>query len=188
MPIVAYADANCQTKYESYMSYQFPCGILDDCGMVDGFSTEVTIASVFLYAGHSATPTTAATSKAVFSFSSLGCRPTYISGLALTGTNSTSIYQWDNNTGSSSASNRIDFSSNSNANTLAHSANPISFTYYPESMTQEQIISGQVYNYIVNFADGQSVSGSLIAQQNLRIENNASLVHSICAERPLSSE
>jgi hypothetical protein len=163
VPILAYADANCQTKYETYVSYQFPCGIFVDCGRMDGFSAEVTIASVFLYAGYSATSSTVATSKAVFAFASLGCKPTYISGLTLSGTNITLITQWDNNTGSSGAGNPIDFSSSNSANSLVHSASPISFTYYPESTTQQQISSGRVYNYVVNFADGQSVSGSLIA-------------------------
>jgi hypothetical protein len=38
------------------------------------------------------------------------------------------------------------------------------FTYYPESASQQQITTGQTFNYIINFANGQSVSGSLIAQ------------------------
>jgi hypothetical protein len=131
--------------------------------MVDGFSRSVTLASAFLYAGVSATASTDGTSKAAFAFTSPGCTSTYISGLTVTGTNITLINHWDNNTRSSTASNRVDFSSGNIANKLLPGANPTSFTFYPESETQEQFISGQVYNYIVNFDNGQSVSGSLIA-------------------------
>ena len=37
------------------------------------------------------------------------------------------------------------------------------FTFYPESDPTQNITSGQVYNYVLDFANGQSISGSLIA-------------------------
>ncbi|MGA2877126.1 MAG: hypothetical protein ABSE82_16545 [Nitrososphaerales archaeon] len=38
-----------------------------------------------------------------------------------------------------------------------------SYTFYPFG-TAQSITTGQVYNYVVSFSNGQSVSGSLIAQ------------------------
>ena len=39
-----------------------------------------------------------------------------------------------------------------------------SFTFYPWSNSAEVIETGQTYNYVIDFANGQSVSGSLIAE------------------------
>jgi flagellin-like protein len=38
-----------------------------------------------------------------------------------------------------------------------------SYSFYPYGLAQ-QITTGQTFNYVINFANGQSVSGSLIAQ------------------------
>jgi len=39
-----------------------------------------------------------------------------------------------------------------------------SFTFYPWAAAAQSILTGQTFNYVINFANGQSVSGSLIAQ------------------------
>jgi len=57
----------------------------------------------------------------------------------------------------------IDFSRNSPANTL-NSGQVSSFTFYPRTSVPKSIIPGSTFNYAVTFSNGESVSGSLIAQ------------------------
>jgi len=74
------------------------------------------------------------------------------------------ITQWDNNSRPSSASNLIDFNSGHPGNSILASGKVSSFTFYPEYSTPLTISKDQVFNYVISFQNGQSVSGSLIAQ------------------------
>ena len=142
------------------MTYLFPYGFGVDINNVE----TVTLPSANLYGGFSATSSFSASSKLVFALSSPQCSPTYLSSVTLVGSNITTITSWDNNSNPSSGNNMINFTLSQPGNNILAPAKITSFTFYPESTTQQQIISGQVYNYVVNIANGQSVSGSLIAQ------------------------
>jgi hypothetical protein len=81
------------------------------------------------------------------------------------GTNVTMITSWDNSTQPSSAGNLILFNSSQLGNNVLSSGRVASFTYYPESFGSPLLIAkGQIFNYAVSFSNGDSISGSLIAQ------------------------
>jgi flagellin-like protein len=130
----------------------------------------VTLSSATLYGGASATGALIATSNLVFSLNNPGSA-TFITTLTMTGSGISTITAWDNSTAASSGSNLV-----SATFAAGHTSPPCtdcgimlagtvsSFTFYPENAAQQQLTTGQVFNYVVNFANGQSVSGSLIAQ------------------------
>jgi len=131
----------------------------------------VTLSSATLYGGLSATGATgtpasqAATSSLVFALNNPGSA-TYITSLTLTGAGIASINNWDNTTLATVATNTIVFTASHPNNNAMLAGQVSSYTYYPSANTgaQEGITTGQVFNYVINFANGQSVSGSLIAQ------------------------
>ena len=57
----------------------------------------------------------------------------------------------------------INFSQISSTNLLA-SGKVSSFAFYPWTQTPISIVNGSTYNYVIDFSNGQSISGSLIAQ------------------------
>ena len=128
----------------------------------------VTLSSATLYGGLSATGATgtpasqAATSSLVFALNNPGSA-TYITSLTLTGAGIASINNWDNTTLATVATNTIVFATSAPNNAM-NAGQVSSYTYYPSAPTPEGITTGQVFNYVINFANGQSVSGSLIAQ------------------------
>jgi len=123
----------------------------------------VTLTSATLYGGVSAYGVTTATSSLSLALNNPGSATT-ISSLTLTGTGlPTPITSWSTTSGTASS---VNF-----ANTGAGSANSMNpgavttFTFYPITTGSSQsITTGQTFNYVINFANGQSVSGSLIAQ------------------------
>ncbi|MGA2876577.1 MAG: archaellin/type IV pilin N-terminal domain-containing protein [Nitrososphaerales archaeon] len=133
----------------------------------------VTLSSATLYGGTEGTePATVGVpaqgaSYLVFALNNPGSTSS-ISGLTLTGSGITSVNTWGLINGTAATF------------TIATSANPqgvgtglwangltggtvTSYTFYPFG-TAQSITTGQVYNYVVSFSNGQSVSGSLIAQ------------------------
>ena len=134
----------------------------------------VTLASATLYGGVSATGNSAATSSLTVALNNPGSQ-TYITSVTLTGAGlNTPIVVWDNTSAAQTSSNKITFSSASmasngcpnptwNNNVLCAGA-VSSFTIYPYQPTAVPITTGQTFNYVINFQNGQSVSGSLIAQ------------------------
>ena len=129
----------------------------------------VTLSSATLYGGTE--PATVGVAQAnsylVFALNNPGSTSS-ISGLTLTGSGITSVNTWGLINGTAATF------------TIATSANPqgvgtglwangltggtvTSYTFYPFG-TAQSITTGQVYNYVVSFSNGQSVSGSLIAQ------------------------
>ena len=167
VPIIPYTDAYCHTEYESYMTYQFPCGFpYTFCSFGSNVKT-VTLSSAYLYAGHIASNSSSSTSRFEIAFNNPSCTEnTYVNSLTLTGSSlSSSITAWDNSSNPSSYRNLIDFSSGRPNNNLLSAANVTAVTFYPANLSgsTQSIISGEVYNYVANFANGQSVSGSLIA-------------------------
>ena len=123
----------------------------------------VTVSSATLYGGVSATTSSAATSSIVFALNNPGSA-TYITQLTLSGAGVTTISSWDNSSLASTGTNLIVFTSSHPGNNAMPAGQVTSFTYYPDSVTPQAITTGQVFNYVINFANGQSVSGSLIAQ------------------------
>ena len=126
----------------------------------------VTLSSATLYGGVDATALLAPTSSMTFSLNNPGSATT-ITGVTLTGAGLVStIIAWDIGNLASPAANNINFGQAygvGNPNAMPPGT-VTSFTFYPWSAAQQSILTGQTFNYVINFANGQSVSGSLIAQ------------------------
>jgi flagellin-like protein len=142
----------------------------------------VTLTSATLYGGVTSANGVVATSSLGISLNNPGSQ-SYITTLTLTGTGLTApITLWDNTSAAQGAANEIVFSSGTyqtgaascsvatwNWNTMC-AGQVTSFNFYPgppgtlRSGASAQITTGQTFNYVINFANGQSVSGSLIAQ------------------------
>ena len=120
----------------------------------------VTLSSATLYGGTellaSGTPT--GTSYIVFSLNNPGSSSS-ITGETLTGSGISSITTWEDSGGTT-----VNFGATGLGVDNALTGGQVtSYTYYPYGFAQS-IVTGQVYNYVITFANGQSVSGSLIAQ------------------------
>ena len=115
----------------------------------------VTLSSATLYGGkeNAAIGGSSGSSYIAFALDNPGYATT-ITGFFLTGSGISSVSNWETSGGVSY--------STSNNNALPASQ-VTSFTFYPYG-TAQSLTTGQVYNYVIDFANGQSVSGSLIAQ------------------------
>jgi hypothetical protein len=100
---------------------------------------------------------------------------------------------WDDDSQPSGSQNFINFNSKSSSYENAiPSGRVTTYTYYPavtSSSSFEEIFAGQVYNYVITFANGQSVSGSLnaISSQSNSIQS-ASLSSSSSASSATQSK
>ena len=125
----------------------------------------VTLSSATLYGGTEAlavgVPAQSA-SYLVFALNNPGSTSS-VTGVTMTGSGISSVSTWGLLNGTS-----VNFALATSGNT-AKWANGLvggqvtSYTFYPYGLAQS-ITTGQVYNYVISFANGQSVSGSLIAQ------------------------
>jgi flagellin-like protein len=122
----------------------------------------VTLSSATLYGGVTASSSVAATSSLTLAINNPGSATT-ISSVTLTGAGISPVSSWDTSSASGTAGSTVNFATQSNANAMAAGA-VTSFTFYPWSSSSQPITTGQTFNYVINFANGQSVSGSLIAQ------------------------
>ncbi len=151
-----------RTGYESYLFQQYGWNDPFWLGCCDNSVETVTLSSATLYRGNIATASSGATASLFFSLDNPGAR-TYITSLTLSG-NGVNITSWDNTTQPSSMGNLIPFVSGYSGDVL-FSGKVTSFIYYPERIgSSEEIVDAQTYNYVINLQNGQSVSGSLIAQ------------------------
>ncbi len=64
---------------------------------------------------------------------------------------------------SGNSTHAIDFTTDSPANDVP-SGKMTPFYYYPRTASPMNVTVGEVYNIIINFANGQSVSGFVVAQ------------------------
>lgn len=130
---------------------------------IDGNVKTVTLVSATLYGGVTASTSQAATSSLTLSLNNPGTATT-ITSLTLTGTGISAITSWDASSGN--GSNTINFGAAYVAGGVnALSSNSVTpFAFYPYSASSQSITTGQTFNYVITFANGQSVSGSLIAQ------------------------
>ncbi len=123
----------------------------------------ITLTSATLYGGVSVTASQAATSSLGLSLNNPGSL-TEISSLTLTGTGlSSAITGWCASATANCPTPVVFGSTANNENNLTAGA-VTTFTFYPKTVTSFSITTGQTFNYVINFANGQSVSGSLIAQ------------------------
>jgi hypothetical protein len=148
-------------------------------GEVDGAVKTVTLTSADFFGGLTASSSSdPAKASLVVSFYNPGA-DTYISSISVrefgnitvTYPNSTIVMTTIASKGivvttwqsSGNSSNQIDFSVHSPAN-LLNSGTVSSFSYYPRTSSPVNITAGDEWNYKIIFANGQSVSGSLISQ------------------------
>jgi len=126
----------------------------------------VTLASATLYGGVVAGTGANSTSSLVVALNNPGSA-TYVNSLTLTAAGlATPVTAWCPNSDKvgGGGCTAISFAG-SNANTALSQGQVTSLTFYPEQGAGgAAITTGQVFNYVINFANGQSVSGSLIAQ------------------------
>jgi flagellin-like protein len=123
----------------------------------------VTLSSGTLYGGVTASSSVPATSSLTISLNNPGSATT-ISSITLTGSGISTITQWQLAAGS--GTNTVNFGATyapGGANAMSPGS-VSSFTFFPWSSSSQSITTGQTFNYVINFANGQSVSGSLIAQ------------------------
>ena len=122
-------------------------------------NTPITLSSATLYGGVTSDNTTlAATSSLTFSLNNPGSATT-ITSVTLTGAGlTTPITTWNIAAAVHSSSYLVN-----NANSMTAGA-VTAFTFYPVQSPSVPITTGQTFNYVMNFQNGQSVSGSLIAQ------------------------
>jgi len=124
----------------------------------------ITLTSGTLYGGVTATSSSTATASFVLALNNPGSA-TYVTSLSMSGAGIATVTSWDNSSAASASTNLIVFTASHPGNNAMPAGTVTSFTYYPENAAPSQeITTGQVFNYVINFANGQSVSGSLIAQ------------------------
>ena len=127
----------------------------------------VTLASATLYGGVSSATATNATTSLTLALNNPGSA-TYISSLTLTGTAISSISGWCPNSDKVAAGGCTLVAWTAvGPNNQMLPGQVTSFTFFPSSVgvqTTQSITTGQTFNYVINFANGQSVSGALIAQ------------------------
>jgi len=125
----------------------------------------VTLSSATLYGGVTASATIVATSSLTISLNNPGSATT-ITSVTITGSGIAPVNAWDSTSAAGAAANTINFAQGytaGNPNAMAPGT-VTSFTFYPWATASQTILTGQTFNYVINFANGQSVSGSLIAQ------------------------
>jgi flagellin-like protein len=117
----------------------------------------VTLSSATLYGGTEPLaignpPATGATYM-TFSLNNPGSQSS-ITSITLTGAGVTAVTLWGTSTGSAY---------NAGSNNVLSAGQVSSYTFYPYG-TAQSIVTGQTFNYVISFQNGQSVSGSVIAQ------------------------
>jgi len=137
----------------------------------------VTLSSATLYGGTAASSAAVGTSSLTFSLNNPGSN-SYITSITVTGAGLlTPITAWDNSSAIRGSTNTVNFGSASMAangcptptwnNNVLCPGQVSSFTLYLEQGASNPgvaITTGQTFNYVMNFQNGQSVSGALIAQ------------------------
>lgn len=127
-----------------------------------GNITGITTAEAVLYGGQTATISSNATASLLIGFYNPNST-TYISAIVLESSNLTPIITWDNSSAYSSSKNLDTFSSIRIGDTISRGLTSV-FTFYPASTSVVSVLPGQTYQYVVFFATGAYVEGSLIAQ------------------------
>ena len=131
----------------------------------------VTLPSATLYGGYADPSAGQTPSYVTFSLNNPGSGSA-ITGVTITGSAIISVVAFNNasSTGSCSGTCSSVFSGVSSAsgsqtaNILLTGGQVSSYTWYLAGSFDQPVTTGQTFNYVVNFANGQSVSGSLIAQ------------------------
>lgn len=122
----------------------------------------ITLSSVILNNGTTASYSSVATSSLVFALNNPHAETT-ISSLTLTGYGFSQITSWSTTT---NGKNLINFQSpySKDSGNAVNSSSISTFTLFPFANQTENIVRAQVYNYVIGFSNGQMISGSLIAQ------------------------
>jgi hypothetical protein len=129
----------------------------------EGNISEITVSEAVLYSGESATSSSAATASLLIGFYNPNST-TYMTSMVLESADFLApVIVWDNSSAASTASNQVSFSSIHIGNTISRGLTSV-FTLYPESPSSVTLVSGETYQYVVFFANGSYVEGSLVAQ------------------------
>lgn len=147
--------------YESILETYAPC--LFGCLSTSSVQT-VTLSSMVLYRGVTANASTKATSSLEFSLNNPGSATT-ITSITLTGSNFSPVTIWDEYPNSTSST-HINFGASylKGGENALPASEVTAFSFCPWTNQSETLVMEGVFNYIINFANGQSVSGSSIAE------------------------
>jgi len=126
-------------------------------------ASNITIAEASLYGGVTATGTSQGTASFLLAFNNPNSS-SFITSIILVSPSGTTVNAWDNSSSASSASNLIVFSSSHPGENAVPGAQISFFTFYPESSSAIQLAHGQTFQYVVYFASGFFVAGSLVSQ------------------------
>ncbi len=120
----------------------------------------ISLTSGVLYSGTTSDSATSATSSLSAALNNPG-PATYISGISLTGSGISSISTWCNSNVVACA--QINFANSGTGNALGP-GQVTTLVFYPATPTSITLRPGETFNYVISFANGQSISGSLVAQ------------------------
>jgi len=159
----------------SFVYFTQPCSFPNICS---GHVNTVTLASATLYAGSTSFQSNRGKASFMFTLNNPGAE-TYISSLSMwqdnqtiyygnstsviatiTPENSIQISAWKLR---GNQTNEVNFSIHSLVNSIS-SGMVTSFSFYPDTSTPMNFTKDEVWNYSIQCTNGQSVSGSLIAQ------------------------
>lgn len=125
--------------------------------------SNITVAEASLYGGASATSSSQGTASLLLAFNNPNSS-TFITSIILVSPYGPTINAWDNTTSASSAANLVVFSSSHPGDNAVPGAQISFFTFYPESSNPIQLPHGQTFQYVVYFASGFFLAGSLVSQ------------------------
>jgi hypothetical protein len=127
-----------------------------------GNISQVTVSEAVLYSGKTATTASNGTASLLMGFYNPNST-TFITSMVLESPGFTPIVSWDNSSFPSGNGNLISFASMNVGNTVSRGLTSV-YTDIPVTTSTFTIQSGQTYQYVVFFANGSYVEGSLVAQ------------------------
>jgi hypothetical protein len=127
-----------------------------------GNISQITTSEAVLYGGATATSISNASASLLIGFYNPNST-TYITSIVLESSTFSPIINWDNNSAVSTSGNLVSFGSMNLGNTISRGLTSV-FTLYPASSSATAIQAGKTYQYVVFFASGAYLEGSLVAQ------------------------
>jgi len=128
----------------------------------EGNISQITVSEAVLYPGQIATTSSEANASLLIGFYNPNSA-TYITSMILESSSFAPVINWDNSSAVSTSANQVSFSSMHIGNTISSGLTSV-FTLYPASSFSAVVIPGQTYQYVIFFANGSYVEGSLVAQ------------------------
>jgi hypothetical protein len=127
-----------------------------------GNISQITTSEAVLYSGNTATASSGGNASLLIGFYNPNAS-TYVTSIILESPTFSPIFTWDNSSQPSAPSNQLTYSSATLDNSVSRGLTSV-FNLFPATTSSVKIVSGQTYQYLVFFASGAFVQGSLTAQ------------------------